>query len=342
MQNPAGMPYRRAGTRSAEWMACSVVDMPQNYGKNAACANLTRINSLKVQYPLIFANFVIKTKQSRVESKGPIRIDLQQVLRDRLGRRSRFVPSFLVRWLQRLVCQEQLNGLLEHNYPRRGADFCRGVLSDLDVSVEAEGACNLPETSHRRVLLVCNHPLGGLDGMALIAWFSDYFGTQLQVVVNDLLMAVEPLSPCFVPVNKHGAQSRGTARSIDSAMASDAPVLMFPAGLVSRRGDDGVVADLSWNKMFLRKAVEYRRDVVPLHFDGHNSAGFYKAARRRVRLGLRFNLEMLLLPREVFASRGKRFTIRCGHPIAWQELGPATAAEAERIRKIVYELASRH
>ena len=124
--------------------------------------------------------------------------------------------------------------------------------------------CNLPETSHRRVLLVCNHPLGGLDGMALIAWFSDYFGTQLQVVVNDLLMAVEPLSPCFVPVNKHGAQSRGTARSIDSAMASDAPVLMFPAGLVSRRGDDGVVADLSWNKMFLRKAVEYRRDVVPL------------------------------------------------------------------------------
>ena len=175
------------------------------------------------------------------------------------------------------------------------------------MSVEAEGVCNLPETSHRRVLLVCNHPLGGLDGMALIAWFSDYFGTQLQVVVNDLLMAVEPLSPCFVPVNKHGAQSRGTARSIDSAMASDAPVLMFPAGLVSRRGDDGVVADLNWNKMFLRKAVE-----------------------------------MLLLPREVFASRGKRFTIRCGHPIAWQELGPATAAEAERIRKIVYELASGH
>lgn len=273
---------------------------------------------------------------------GPIRINLRQVLRKRLGGWSRLVPPFLCRRLERLVCQEQLNELLEHNYPRRGADFCRGVLADLDVGVDVCGMRNLPTPSERRVLLVCNHPLGGLDGMALVAWFSEYFGTQLQVVVNDLLMAVEPLSDCFVPVNKHGAQSRGTARSLDAAMASDAPVLMFPAGLVSRQGDDGTIADLKWNKMFLRKAVEYGRDVVPLFFDGHNSAGFYRAARRRVKLGLRFNFEMVLLPREVFASRGRRFTITCGDPIPWQSLGRATDAEAARIRGIVYNLKNRH
>jgi len=275
-----------------------------------------------------------------MDSHGLIRIDLRQVLRDRLGRWSRLVPGFMSRWLERLVCQKQLNELLEHNYPKRGAEFCRGVLADLDVRVDALGTENLPPSSHRRVLLVCNHPLGGLDGMALIAWFTDYFGVQLQVVVNDLLMAVEPLSDCFVPVNKHGGQSRDTARSVDSAMRADAPVLMFPAGLVSRQGDDGRVVDLKWNKMFLRKAVEYRRDVVPLHFDGHNSPGFYRTARRRVRLGLHFNYEMILLPREVFASRGSRFTIRCGSPIPWQALGPATAAEAARIKDIVYNLPS--
>ncbi len=279
------------------------------------------------------ANFVIN-----MNATGPIRINLRKVLRDRLGCWSRLVPSFLCRKLERLVCQEQLNELLEHNYPRRGADFCRGVLDDLDVGIDVCGIRNLPAPSARRVLLVCNHPLGGLDGMALVAWFSDYFGMQLQVVVNDLLMAVEPLSDCFVPVNKHGAQSRRTAGALDEAMASDAPVLMFPAGLVSRQGDDGRIADLKWNKMFLRKAVEYGRDVVPLHFDGRNSPGFYRAARRRVKLGLRFNFEMLLLPREVFASRGRRFTIACGRPIAWQSLGRPSEAEAARIRDIVYNL----
>lgn len=269
-----------------------------------------------------------------------MRINLKQLLRDRLGRWSRLVPGFLRRKLERLVCQDQLNELLEHNFPRRGSAFCRGVLADLDVAIDVRGVENLPSPEHRRVLLVCNHPLGGLDGIGLIAWFSEYFGCELQVVVNDLLMAVEPLGECFVPVNKHGAQGRGTARSIDAAMASDAPVLMFPAGLVSRRGDDGTIADLKWNKMFLRKARAYERDVVPIYFDGRNSDAFYNAARRRVRAGLKFNFEMVLLPREVFASRGKRFTVTCGKPLPWASLGAPGDAEAERIKTIVYNLSS--
>ncbi|MDE6285398.1 MAG: 1-acyl-sn-glycerol-3-phosphate acyltransferase [Muribaculaceae bacterium] len=272
--------------------------------------------------------------------QAPLRINLKQLLRDRLGRWGRIVPGFLVRKLEKLVCQEQLNELLEHNFPRRGADFCRGVLDDLDVTVRVQGVENLPPPSQRRVLLVCNHPLGGLDGISLIAWFSSYFGCDLQVVVNDLLMAVEPLGECFVPVNKHGAQSRGTARSIDAAMASDAPVLMFPAGLCSRQGDDGTIADLKWNKMFLRKARTYGRDIVPLYFDGRNSDRFYKAARRRVRTGLKFNFEMVLLPGEVFASRGKCFTVTCGTPLPCASLGPATDEEAARIRNIVYNLST--
>ncbi len=269
-----------------------------------------------------------------------MRINLRQLLRDRLGRWSRLVPGFLRRKLERLVCQDRLNWLLEHNFPRRGSEFCRGVLADLDVELRVEGVENLPPPSQRRVLLVCNHPLGGLDGISLIAWFSEYFGCELQVVVNDLLMAVEPLGECFVPVNKHGAQSRGTARSIDAAMASDGPVLMFPAGLCSRQSPDGTIADPKWNKMFLRKARSYERDVVPLYFDGRNSDRFYKAARRRVRAGLKFNFEMVLLPGEVFASSGKSFTVTCGRALPWTSLAPASDREAARIRNIVYNLSS--
>lgn len=270
--------------------------------------------------------------------QAPLRIDLKQVLHDRLGRWSRLVPGFLRRRLERLVCQDGLNELLRHNFPRRGSDFCRGVLRDLDVEVTLQGEECLPPPSHRRVLLVCNHPLGGLDGIGLIARLSEYFGCELQVVVNDLLMAIEPLSECFVPVNKHGAQGRHTARSIDAAMASDAPVLMFPAGLVSRKGADGTIADLKWNKMFLRKARSYGRDIVPLYFDGRNSDRFYDAARRRVRAGLKFNFEMVLLPGEVFASRGKKITVTCGRPIPHASLASAGDEEAERIRTIVYNL----
>lgn len=276
------------------------------------------------------------------DSQGPIHINLKEVLQQKLGKKSRFVPGVLRRALERLICQDSLNELLENNYPARGSEFCRGVLRDLDVSVDMRCPANLPPREQKRVLFVCNHPLGGLDGMALIASLSEHYGCELQVVVNDLLMAVEPLAGCFVPVNTHGAQSRGTARSMENAMKGDGPVLMFPAGLVSRLRDNGEVSDLRWNRMFIRKAIEHRRHIVPLHFDGHNTPGFYRAARRRVRMGFRFNFEMILLPREVFAARGSHFTITCGRPIAWQDLAGATDAEAERIKQIVYNLPSQN
>ena len=268
----------------------------------------------------------------------PIQINIQEVLSARLGSRARFVPRFLVRWIERLICQDELNGLLERNFPLRGADFCDGVLCDLDVKLEIRNEELLPENP--RCIFVANHPLGGLDGMSMISWLSRHYGRPVHFVVNDLLMAVEPLSDCFVPVNKHGRQSRDTLTSLEDALAGDDPVIIYPAGLCSRLGDDGVVADLAWNKMFVNKAIESKRDIVPLYFDGHNSPSFYKWARRRMRMGIKFNFEMILLPREIFRSRGKTFTISCGRSICWQSLdgGAKAAATAATLRQTVYEL----
>ncbi|MDE6574878.1 MAG: 1-acyl-sn-glycerol-3-phosphate acyltransferase [Muribaculaceae bacterium] len=268
----------------------------------------------------------------------PIQIDLASILRSRLGRRSRYVPKFLIRRLEKLICAKELNRLLEHNFPKRGAEFCEGVLHDLDVQLDIIHPERMPESP--RCIIVCNHPLGGLDGIAMIAWLSRHYGTPVHFVVNDLLMAVEPLKECFIPINKHGAQSRATSGSLDEALAGDWPVVIYPAGLVSRLGDDGRIADLQWNKMFVNKAVEYHRDVVPVHFSGHNSRSFYSFARRRKRLGLKFNFEMLLLPREIFRSRGSRFVLTCGNTISHSTLkGGAKAVEqAAEIRAAVYEL----
>lgn len=273
------------------------------------------------------------------EIKGPLEINVGEVLRQRIPRYWRFIPRGLVRWLERTVCQDELNRLLRDNFPRRDADFCRGVLDDLGVTVNFHNLDNLPPKEQTRVLFVSNHPLGGLDGMALIDFVRTYYGVAPRFIVNDLLNAVEPLSDTFIPVNKHGAQSREAILRLDEAFASDAPLLMFPAGLVSRRGKKGVVADLEWQKMFVAKARQSGRDIIPLHFYGENSSFFYKFAKFRRRIGLKFNIEMIYLPREVFRSKGKTFDVVVGKPIPHASLDDMPPArKAQQIRQMVYAL----
>ena len=270
-----------------------------------------------------------------------MKIDVGAVLKARVPKVARFIPRPVVRWLERVICQDEMNEMLSVCRGRRDADFCRGVLDHLGITIDVAGTGNLPPATHRRVTIVSNHPLGGLDGMALIDYVTSYWGPGVKFVVNDLLMAIEPLHGTFVPVNKHGAQSRGALTQLDEAFDADAPVIVFPAGLVSRRGSDGTVCDLKWRKMFVNKSVQYHRDIIPMHFNGHNSAFFYKFARLRKRLGLKFNIEMVRLPAEVFRCRGARFKITVGPMIRWQSLesGTKADAQAQRIKQLVYDLA---
>lgn len=271
-------------------------------------------------------------------SQKPITINVGEVLRARLGRWSCLLPAFVVRWLERLICQEQLNEGLLKCYPLRGAEFCKAVLEYLDVKLNVEGVA-LPTDS--RVVIVSNHPLGGLDGISMIAWLAEqYPDKHIRFVVNDLLNAVEPLTDVFLPINKHGSQSREAAQALADAFAGDDPIVVYPAGLCSRLGDDGKVADLQWNKMFVARAIASQRSVVPVFFDGENSQDFYRRARLRKRLGLKFNFEMVLLPREMFRARGKQFRLIVGDAIPWQNLrgGAEATAQAADIRQIVYRL----
>lgn len=276
-----------------------------------------------------------------LRASSPIKIDIRAIVNDRLGSVARVVPRFFIRKLENLICQDRLNALLEHNFPMEGADFCRGVLSDLNVKIETVNADRLPPADHRRVIIVSNHPLGGLDGMALIDYFTRRYGGSVKFIVNDLLMAVKPLAPVFLPINKHGQQSRASLTAIDQVMKGDEPVLIFPAGLVSRQlQPGGEIADLEWKKMFINRAISFQRDIVPIYFDGTNSERFYSFARRRTNLGLKFNFEMALLPSEVFKSEGKTFRVNCGKPIPWQSLsgGAEAESEAQAMRHKVYEL----
>lgn len=295
------------------------------------------------------------TSSHATEEKAPatpapvIKIDIDGVLVERLPGMSRFIPRAAVNWLKRTVCQDRLNQLLEENAGLEGADFCRGIFRSLGISFTSVHEERLPDASHRRVLYVSNHPLGGLDGMALIQWVQQRHGGRVWFVVNDLLTAVKPLEGVFLPVNKFGRQSREAIRAVDAAFDGDDPVIMFPAGLVSRlqKVEEGgctvkKVCDLKWNKMFVGKARQSRRDVIPLFFSGHNSMHFYRMANLRRRLGIKFNFEMILLPGEMCRMEGASLSVVCGKALPWQSLprGHETEAAAARIRSIVYSLAT--
>ena len=269
-----------------------------------------------------------------------MRIDIDSVLRERLPRHYRYIPKWLIHKLESVICQDELNHLLTHNGHLTGAPFARGVIEDLGVTYELRGS--LPEPAHTRVILTSNHPLGGLDGLVLATATAELYPTQTpRFIVNDILEAVEPLRPIFLGVNKHGSQDRSKAQRIDEAFSSADPIVMFPAGLVSRRGPSGTIADLEWHKMAVVKAISSGRDIIPVHFSGQNSEFFYKFASLRQRLGLRFNVEMIRLPREVILSRGSHYVITFGEPVPCSTLrgGREATAQAAELREMVYRLA---
>lgn len=273
-------------------------------------------------------------KEPSTTESGPIRIDVGAVIEARAGKGR--VPGWVVRALARLIRQDELNHLLAEAYPARGSGFCSRVLDILGIRLQVDGSANLPESP--RAVFISNHPLGGLDGMALISMIAARYGVEPLFVVNDLLMAVEPLTDVFLPVNKHGSQGRAAAIGIDEAMAGDRPVIIFPAGLCSRRRG-GKVADLEWRKMFALKARQFRRDVVPMHFCSRNTDAFYRWAALRERLGIKLNIEMALLPGQIFKKKGATFHIAVGKPVPWQELGSDAAAATRRLRGICDALA---
>lgn len=276
-----------------------------------------------------------------------IKIDLDGVLRERLPRLSKFIPRFAVEWMKRTICQDELNRVLEENAGLEGADFCRGALKSFDISLETRFEERLPAPEKRRVLYVSNHPLGGLDGMALIDYVQRRHGGKVYFIVNDLLSAVKPLESVFLPVNKFGKQNREAVKAVDEAFAGDDPMIMFPAGLVSRlrrapgmEGKRKTISDLPWNKMFVNKAHHYERDIIPLFFSGENSRHFYRMANLRRRLGMKFNFEMIYLPGEMVRMAHSSLSISFGVPIPWESLTPGKDAAvcAASVRDTVYRL----
>ena len=267
-------------------------------------------------------------------------IDIERVLHDKAGKKARYVPRFVVNRLKRLIHQDELNEFILQEGEKQGVEWVKDSLKFIDVTLKVVGRENLPDPDDGRLYtFVSNHPLGGQDGVSLGALLGDHFHGRIKYLVNDLLMNLHGMKPLFIPINKTGKQSRDFPRMVEAVFKSDNHIIMFPAGLCSRR-TNGVIQDLPWQKTFITKSIETKRDVVPIHFSGRNSDRFYRLANICKRLGLKFNVAMLFLVDEMFKNAHKTFTVTIGEPIPWQTFDKSRTPQewAAYVREIVYSL----
>lgn len=263
-------------------------------------------------------------------------LNIRKVFKDKAPGIARFIPGFIYKYIERTIHQDEMNEMLRIYGHHHGIDFASDCIDYFNIKIAITGLDNIDNNG--KYLFISNHPIGGLDGIVLISVIGKKFG-GVKVVVNDILMNIENLKPTFLPVNKHGSQSKENAEIIDAAFASNIPIVTFPAGLCSRRINKEII-DLEWRKNFISKAISSQRDIIPIYFDAKNSNFFYKLANLRKRLGIKANIEMFYLADETFRHRNGSFKITFGKPISYTRLDNSRTHKewAETIKKLTYSL----
>lgn len=262
-------------------------------------------------------------------------INVRKVLKDKNPGLYKIIPEFLIQYLRRIVHEESINDFLIREDGNSGFPFVDAILNEFKVKAKVHGLENIPEDG--RYLIASNHPLGGLDGIALIQSIGKVRNDVL-FPVNDILMNVAGLKEFFIPVNKHGSNA-DNIKALNNAFESDNALLYFPAGLVSRK-QKGVVKDLEWKKTFVTKCKRYKRDIIPAFITGHNSNFFYRLANLRKSLGLKANIEMLYLVDEFYKQQGQTFEIYFGKPIPYSMFDKRHSDKqwASMLREHIYQI----
>ncbi len=281
------------------------------------------------------------TKNNNTNAKVIKYVDVKKVIASKSKTLPRLIPGFLLRYLKRIIREEELNLSLTKSEPRKDIDFANFFIKDeLKAKVITFNEDNLLKS--KRFIVVANHPLGGFDGVALISSVGKYI-KNIVFPVNDLLMNLGVMNNIFIPINKHGKNSIEVAKKIDTAFASDKTVLYFPAGLCSRK-QKGEIRDIEWKKTIIDKAKKHKRDIIPTYIEGQNSRFFYNLANLRKFFRIKFNIEMLYLANEVYKQKGKTLKIYFGEPIPYTMFDNSKKNKewAEYLKNIVYNIPKKY
>lgn len=263
-------------------------------------------------------------------------IDVERLIASKSPKTLKRLPGFIIRYLKRILHQNEVNEFIGKNGNLYGIDFCDEILKDFNITFEIKNQEKIPKEG--KIVIVMNHPLGGMDAIVLVSALRGY-REDLKFIVNDLLMNLKNLRDLFIGVDKHGKTGISLKQNIENLFASDNAICIFPAGMVSRKYQRKI-QDFEWKKTFVKYAKQSGQDIIPIYIDGKLSKFFYRFYSLRKFLGIKTNVEMIYLSNEMFKQKGKKLTFVVGDPIPNAALFSYKndLEAAKDIRRITYEL----
>ncbi|WP_413738898.1 lysophospholipid acyltransferase family protein [Sodalis sp. RH21] len=246
----------------------------------------------------------------------------------------RKTPPWQLSILKLLFREKEFRRLGEENRHLKGMDMVEQVLDYFDVRCELTERDLEQIPSYGPVVVVANHPIGTLDGLALLHAVGSV-RSDVKVVANRLLSQVKSLNSLMLPVDNMGNRTRRSQVALmQEHLENQGVLIVFPAGEVSRLSAKGI-RDGRWHTGFLRMAAKSRAPIIPVHISGNNSALFYFSSL------LYRPLSSLLLIHEMFGQQGNRLKVRIGARIpysSWHDGHTQANDLAARFRKHIYRI----
>ena len=264
-----------------------------------------------------------------------LQIDIEKILQDKSPALKKWIPKFLINWFKKFIHQNEMNEVLSKGQTLKGVDFAQFTIDYMGATLEFRGLENIPASGG--CIVVANHPLGGLDGMALMVAVSKR-RSDFKFLANDILMHLDPFKELFVPVNKLGVNAKKNLSIISDEYKSGKAILVFPAGLCSRK-IDGKIVDLDWQKSVIKQSIQNQIPIIPAYIEGENTRRFYRISNLRKFFKIKLNIEMLTLPDELYKQKGKNIVLSFGKPVSHQSFSMKNCWEdAQKLKKHVYQL----
>lgn len=225
-----------------------------------------------------------------------------------------FGGEYFARFLMYLLRFQKLNKIYSKIYDKNGLEFINELITILELKVEIDPNELKRIPSSGPVIVVANHPLGGLDGLLLIKMVSE-IRNDVKILASHLLKKIDPVSGYFIEINPFdtpAAEEESSFTGLKESVAhlkNGGVLCIFPAGETSTYDASNVVTDKIWRYPVVKFIKKMDAPVVPVLFQSNNSRLL------KIISSIHPALKNVRLPSELFGKRYKNIRVRIGNPI---------------------------